>query len=131
MTSIANNIFEKLKYNISIKLYYWGDKMLNAENIVDALIELRDKRNWTSYKVAVKSNLPASTIANVFNKKTMPQLDTFLAICRGFEITPAQFFAYNTKYDELTDDENEILKLWKRLTPEEQTALINLLYLLY
>lgn len=104
--------------------------MLNAENIVDALIELRDKRKWTSYKVAAKSNLPASTIANVFNKRTMPQLDTFLAICRGFEITPAQLFAYNTKYDELTDVENEILRLWKRLSPEEQTALMNLLYLL-
>lgn len=103
---------------------------MNAEDIVDALIELRDKRKWTSYKVAIKSNLPASTIANVFNKKTMPQLDTFLAICRGFEITPAQFFAHNTKYDKLTDYENEILNLWKRLTPEEQTALINLLYLL-
>ncbi len=105
--------------------------MMNAENIVDALIELRNARNWTNYKVAVKSNLPASTIANVFNKRTMPQLDTFLAICGGFEITPTQFFANSIKYDGLTEGENEILRLWKRISPERQSLLKNLLYLLY
>lgn len=59
------------------------DKILNAEDIVDAIIELRDMRNWTNYKVAVECDLPASTVSNIFNKKAMPQLETLLAICRG------------------------------------------------
>lgn len=101
---------------------------MKAEDIVDTLIELKNRRKWTGYKIAVKSNLPASTIANVFNKKAMPQLDTLFAICKGFEITPAQLFAENAEYEELTDDENELLRLWKRLDSKKQTALKNLLY---
>ncbi len=49
------------------------DKILNAEDIVDAIIELRDMRNWTNYKVAVECDLPASTVSNIFNKKAKSQ----------------------------------------------------------
>lgn len=37
---------------------------MKAEEIVDALIELRDIRGWTNYRIAVESNLPASTVSN-------------------------------------------------------------------
>lgn len=104
--------------------------MLKAEDIVDALIEIRDLKKWTNYKVAVESNLPASTIANVFNKKTMPQLDTLLAICRGFDITPYQLFAKTAKYEKLSKEETKIIKLWGKLDPESQETLKKLVSLL-
>lgn len=105
--------------------------MLKAEEIVDALIELRDIRKWTNYKVAIESDLPMSTIANVFNKKCMPQLDTMLAICKGFGITPAQLFASKEKYEKLTDNEVEIIKLWEKLDDKSREILKNIIYLMY
>lgn len=103
------------------------DKILNAEDIVDAIIELRDMRNWTNYKVAVECDLPASTVSNIFNKKAMPQLETLLAICRGFGITPAQLLGKKEKYDKLSEKEAEIIKLWDKIDPKSQTALENLI----
>ncbi len=107
-----------------------SDKMLNADDIVNALIELKDIRNWTNYKIAVESDLPTSTISNIFNKKSMPQLDTLFALCKGFGITPAQLFGRNEKYEKLTDKEAEIIKQWESLDPKSQKALENLIELL-
>lgn len=106
------------------------DKMLKAEDIVDLLIELRNIKNWTNYKVAVKSGLPKTTISNVFNKKSMPQLDTLLAICKGFDITPAQLFGKKDKYEKLTEKESKIIKKWENLNPESQKTLETLIELL-
>lgn len=106
------------------------DKMPNAEDIVDALIELRDIKRWSNYKVAIECDLPISTVANIFNKKSMPQLETLLAICRGFDIPPAQLFGNKEKYDKLSDKEIEIIKLWGKLDAERQDAIENLIELL-
>lgn len=46
--------------------------MLKSEDIVDALMELKDRRHLTTYKIALKSDLPPSTVTNVFQKRTMP-----------------------------------------------------------
>ena len=59
------------------------DKILNAEDIVDAIIELRDMRNWTNYKVAVECDLPASTVSNIFNKKAMRNLKLYWQFAEG------------------------------------------------
>ncbi len=104
--------------------------MLKSEDIVDALIQLKDMRHLTTYKIALKSDLPTSTVTNVFQKRTMPQLDTLLAICRGLEINPAQLFTDNAKFDKLTDDEIEILKLWNGLDSERQELFKKLIYML-
>lgn len=104
--------------------------MLKSEDIVDALIELKNIRHLTSYKISLKSDLPPSTVANVFQKRTMPQLDTLLSMCRGLEINPAQLFINNAKYEELTDDEREILKLWNGLDTERQELFKKLIYML-
>ena len=100
--------------------------MLKSEDIVDALIEIRNIKKWTNYKIALESELPTSTVSNVFNKKTMPQLDTLLAICRGFDIAPYRLFEKNEKYKNLSDAEKEIMNLWEKLDPECQAALKNL-----
>lgn len=104
--------------------------MLKSEDIVDALIQLRDRRHLTTYKIALKSDLPTSTVTNVFQKRTMPQLDTLLAICRGLEINPAQLFTDIAKFDKLTDDEIEILNFGMDLTLKGKNYLKNL-YICY
>lgn len=104
--------------------------MLKAEDIVNAIIELRDIRNWTNYKVAIESNIPPTTISNVFNKKSMPQLDTLLAICRGFGISPVQLFGNEEKYNKLSKKETEIIKSWKKLEPRDRVIFENLIKLL-
>ncbi len=107
-----------------------SDEMLKPEDIVDALIELRDIRGWTNYKVAVESDLPASTVANIFKRKTMPQLDTLFQLCDGFGISPSQLFGNKEKFDKLTVKETELIKLWEKLDPKSKKTLENLMELL-
>ncbi len=63
-------------------------------------------------------------------KKNMPQLDTLLAICRGFGIAPYQLFGKTEKYEKLSEEEVEIIKLWNKLDTESQETLKNLIRLL-
>lgn len=100
---------------------------MKSEEIVDALIELRDIRGWTNYKIAVESGLPASTVSNIFKRKTMPQLDTLLAICNGFGISLVRLFEETEQHKILTDDESRIINLMENLNPETQTEIITLM----
>lgn len=100
---------------------------MSEVSIVDKLIELRDMNHLTNYTLAIKSNLPPSTVANVMNKQTTPQLDTLIAMCNGLEITMAQFFGDDEKYSELSDEEVRVLKLWNFLDDSQQKIIISIL----
>lgn len=100
---------------------------MSEVSIVDKLIELRDMNHLTNYTLAIKSNLPPSTVANVMNKQTTPQLDTLIAMCNGLEITMAQFFGNDEKYSELSDEEVRVLKLWNFLDDSQQKIIISIL----
>lgn len=104
---------------------------MNSDDVVNKLIEIRDRRKWTNYKVAKESDLPTTTISNIFNKKCVPQIDTLLYICKGFGITPAQFFDENEKQPHLTDKQIQILELWEQLSEEKKCAIETLMELLY
>lgn len=96
--------------------------------ILDTLGRLRqllDKRNWTEYRLAKASGLSDSTIKNIYKRNTQPTIDTLEAICRGFGITLAQFFA-DGEMVELTPDLKELFNGWVNLTPEQKQAVITM-----
>ena len=96
--------------------------------ILDTLGRLRrllDERNWTEYRLAKASGLSDSTIKNIYKRNTQPTIDTLEAICRGFGITLAQFFA-DGEMVELTPDLKELFNGWVNLTPEQKQAVITM-----
>ena len=66
-----------------------------------------------------------STIKNIYKRNTQPTIDTLEAICRGFGITLAQFFA-DGEMVELTPDLKELFNGWVNLTPEQKQAVITM-----
>lgn len=65
---------------------------INSVNeLVDKLIKMRDSRKWSNYRVSKESDLPFSTVANIYKRKTAPQFDTLCSICKGFGITLSDF----------------------------------------
>lgn len=96
--------------------------------ILDTLGRLRrllDERNWTEYRLAKASGLSDSTIKNIYKRNTQPTIDTLEAICRGFGITLAQFFA-DGEMVELTPDLKELFNGWVNLTPEQKQAVLTM-----
>lgn len=88
--------------------------------------ELMDERQWTEYRLAIASGLSQSTVANIFNRNTTPSVSTLEAICRGFGITLAQFFAEGDLV-ELNAEQQEMFRAWCSLTKEQKEALEHLI----
>jgi len=88
--------------------------------------ELMKERQWTEYRLAIASGLSQSTVANIFNRNTTPSISTLEAICGGFGITLAQFFAEGDLV-ELNAEQQEMFNTWCSLTKEQKEALDHLI----
>lgn len=92
----------------------------------ERLRRILNERGWTEYKLAKKSGLSQSTIANIYRRNTVPSIATLEAICNGFGITLSQFFA-DEEMVELTPDLKEIFDCWVTLTPAQKDAAVHML----
>ena len=91
------------------------------------LKELLEDRGWSEYRLAIRSGLSQSTIANIFRRNTVPSFSTLEAICAGLGITLSQFFSDDdSRYVELTPDLQALFEGWKELTIEQKEALLQL-----
>lgn len=83
------------------------------------LRQLQNDRGWSEYRLAKESGLSVSTISNIFRRNTVPSIATLEAICNGYSITMAQFFAEGDMV-ELSPQLKELFENWVSLTPEQK-----------
>ena len=87
---------------------------------------LMQERGWSEYRLAIASGLSQSTVANIFNRNTMPSLTTLEAICKGLGITLSQFFSEGNMV-ELNPEQREMFEAWCTLSQEQKDALKHLI----
>lgn len=87
----------------------------------ERLRQLLNERGWTEYRLAKNCGLSESTIANIYRRNTVPSLSTLEAICKGFGITMAQFFAEGEMV-EINPELKELFENWVNLTLEQKKA---------
>lgn len=87
------------------------------------LQKLIQERGWSEYRLAQECGLNVSTIANIYRRNTMPTITTLEAICAGFGITLAQFFAEGDMV-ELTPALEQLVEAWKPLTDEQKKVVL-------
>ncbi len=87
----------------------------------ERLRQLLNERGWTEYRLAKNCGLSESTIANIYRRNTVPSLATLEAICKGFGITMAQFFAEGEMV-EINPELKELFENWVNLTLEQKKA---------
>ena len=68
---------------------------MTIEDIIKRINELLEFNHWTLYKLAKESDLPFSSLNNIYNRKTFPSILTLCKICKGFNITLSEFFDYD------------------------------------
>ena len=95
-------------------------------NVIDHIKELASKRGWTEYRLVKETGLPASTIANIFHRDTVPSIATLESICDAFGISLCQFFAEGTTIS-LTDEQQTLLEKWGMLTADQKKVLFDLM----
>ena len=94
-------------------------------NVLNRIQQLQTERGWSEYKMADKCGLSTSTLANIFRRNTMPSIPTLEAICKGFGITMAQFFAEGDMV-ELSPELKDLFDHWVSLAPEQKEAVLQL-----
>lgn len=95
-------------------------------NTHQRLRQLLDQRGWTEYRLSKECGLSESTLANIFKRNTLPSISTLEAICNGFGITMAQFFAEGDMV-EMTPETKELFDSWVSLTVEQKQAVLQMI----
>ena len=88
---------------------------------------LRLERGWSVYRLSVESDLPQSTLINMFNRETQPSIATLEAICKGFGITVAEFFAETEEEKGEVMSKDELNDLFYSLPRESQKLVYRLM----
>lgn len=95
-------------------------------DILKRIKELQIKRNLSNYQLAAESEVPQSTINNMFSRGTMPTMSTFLSICKALGTTPSEFFNENKTNLILSEEETQIIIKYRQLSKKDKN-IINLL----
>ena len=67
--------------------------MKMTQRIATRTRRLLKERHWTQYKLARQAAVPISTLHHVISGRSQNvKIETLLNICRGFEISLADFF---------------------------------------
>lgn len=81
--------------------------------------QLLQKRGWSAYRLSKQSGLSESTVNNILKRNTVPSVTTLEAICSGFGMTMAQFFAEG-ELIEVTPDISELVQSYSVLAKEQK-----------
>ncbi len=95
-------------------------------NVLKRLRELQKEYGWSDYRIAKEAGLSQGTVSNCYKRNTIPNIYTLEAICNGFGITLAQFFAENDLV-ELTPELKELFTNWSKLTEEKKNILMQMI----
>jgi len=88
--------------------------------IVNRIIELKKKNDWSDYRLSKKAGISQSTLSNLINRGNSPSIFTLEKICNAFEITLAQFFDGDDTTQALTGKQKELISDWNHLKPAQK-----------
>lgn len=95
--------------------------------ILERILQLRKERGWTEYRLSEEAGIAQSTISSWFRKNVNPTKTSLEKICKAFNITMSQFFAFDNEPVVLTDKQRQVLENWNKLNPKQQDIILELL----
>lgn len=93
-------------------------------DILNKIRILQGERGWTDYRLCQRANISTATLSSIFNRESLPKLETLQCICNAFGLTLAQFFLEDEKVEILSENEKEMLQCFRKLSLKQQQALI-------
>ena len=95
-------------------------------DILEKINKLRKDRGWSIYKLADEALITQSTLANMFTRQSTPSIQTLQQICNAFNMTLSEFFNEEENF-ELKTEEKAVLNKYKKLQPNDQKIILDLL----
>ena len=96
------------------------------QDVLDRIQQLLTFKHSSLYKLAKQSDIPYSSLNNIFNRQTCPTMVTLEKICHGFNISLSEFFSFESnplRNELLSDDEEELLNTYKELSVQNKKLL--------
>ena len=96
------------------------------DDVINRIQELLDFNHWSLYKLAKESDLPYSSLNNLFHRKNCPTIATLERICAGFHISLSEFFnfAENPLHSsEISVEKQELLNAYDSLSARDKELL--------
>lgn len=96
-------------------------------NVLERITILREKSNWTIWKLAEESGVDQSTISAWYSKGRSPSVASLEKICNAFGITMSQFFTDDLTAVNLTKEQAEMLENWSALSAKQKETILILI----
>jgi transcriptional regulator with XRE-family HTH domain len=95
--------------------------------VLERISQLKEERKWTEYRLSEESGIAQTTISSWFKKDICPTVPSLENLCKAFNITMSQFFAYENVPVVLSDKQRELLDNWDKLPENQQGIVLDLL----
>ena len=105
---------------------YYTHGVIDLMDVKMRIKQLMDEREWTIYRLAKESNIPWSTLRNIFKHNNDPSIFTLECICKGFGMTLPQFFDVENQMG-LTAEQRQLINQWSKLDEPKKQLIIELL----
>ena len=96
-------------------------------DILARIVELRNRRGWTEWRLSEESGVGQSTISAWYQKNRMPSISSLESICNAFGITLVQFFAEDGDTITLTAEQREMIENWNALSRKQKDVILSLI----
>lgn len=96
-------------------------------DVIARIEELRARRGWTINRLAYEAALPQSSLATMYERKTPPKLELLQSLCDAFGITLAQFFSEEEQAIMVSEEEKQLIELYRALSKKKRQAVLYIL----
>lgn len=103
---------------------------MQESDIIERIKALCEVRSWTYYRLAKESGITYSTLCTMIHKANTPSIPTLLKICKGFGISPAEFFDTDSPRATLSMEAIRHIHLWEQLNENEKENIEKYIYFL-
>lgn len=96
------------------------------DDVINRIQELLDFNHWSLYKLAKQSELPYSSLNNLFHRKNCPTIATLERICIGFGISLPEFFNFTEnplRNNKISLEQQELLYSYDSLSIKDKELL--------
>lgn len=94
--------------------------MSDENYIIDRIEQLCEQKQMSRYRLAQKSGISQSSISTLLNRQSVPTIQTLEKICKGLDMTLAQFFSEDDELPNLTEEQKRLLTTWNAMNEQEK-----------
>ena len=101
--------------------------LLDGKAIYNKVDAIRLQKGWTIYELAKQAGVAPTTIYNWRDRCSSPTLSLLEAVCSAFEISVIDFLMDEDELMALTEEQQEVIRVWNTLSNEKKKSILNLM----